>query len=88
MRLWTASTAMRKRSPSIIHLVTFSRPPWRPKLHTKKPAATVRIIQRDISPGLASMAEKTPSPASPERPVKAPVANFTKYPSIQPETVV
>ena len=63
---------------AIIHLLIRSRPFCMPKLHTRKPASTVRAIQMLISTGSASMAENTPSTAETSMPLKAPPANLKK----------
>ncbi len=60
----------------IIHLLIRSRPFCRPKLHTMKPATTVMIIHRAISPGLASMLVQTASTSAGCIPLKVPVANL------------
>ena len=78
VRLLTARITISTSRQIIIHLLIRSRPFCRPKLHTRKPATTVMIIHRAISPGLACILVQTESTSAGVMPLKVPVANLTQ----------
>ena len=76
VRLLTARITIRASRQIIIHLLIRSRPFCRPKLHTAKPATTMRTIHSAISAGLASILVHTASTSAGAMPLKVPAANL------------
>ena len=65
---------IRDSSSTIITLVIFSTPFWRPREQTPMPMSTTKIMNTSISPGLESMPLNcSPTPAA-SRPTKSPLA--------------